>query len=406
MMEFRTLKANGFKGAAHRIDDLDLPRIGHMLGVGEDEIHAVIDVESAGGGFDKQGRPKILFEPHVFYRNLSGTKRALAVAKGLAYPAWKRDYPDDSYPRFLQALEIDEEAAIKACSWGLGQILGENHVAAGYDTPQEMVVAFAEDEDEHLEAMANFILANRLDDELRSHNWAAFARGYNGPRYAENDYHTKLAAAFKWWQGKPDTPWAPDIPVKPPVKPPEKPTEPDLPPPGVIPYPKRDGPVWVAYVLLAEYFGDPEPSKEAKMVGGALAGIVISRVGKVVADVVIDAVQNAALKDNPLAPKDAPIVAVDAAREAMKDPRLKEVIAYAEHNTNNEPNSKSRVIQGLSVTGLASLIPPVVEFAKSMGFDTPLETEQVITGLTFLAQIGGVAWAWYGRTSARKPIGE
>jgi hypothetical protein len=36
----------GFKGAAKRIEDVDLPRIGHMIGVGEDKIHAVLDVES------------------------------------------------------------------------------------------------------------------------------------------------------------------------------------------------------------------------------------------------------------------------------------------------------------------------------------------------------------------------
>lgn len=66
---------NGFKGRAKRLDDIDLPRIGHRIGVGEDELHAFMDVETSGGGFDPQGRPKILFEPHVFYRNLTGAKR-------------------------------------------------------------------------------------------------------------------------------------------------------------------------------------------------------------------------------------------------------------------------------------------------------------------------------------------
>lgn len=207
---FARLRAAGFVGLAARLHDLDLPRIGHLIGVGEDEIHAVMDVEAAGGGFDARGRPKMLSEPHVFYRNLSGRERDRAVREGLAYKAWKPGaYPKDSYPRLMRALAIDETAALKAASWGLGQILGENHVAAGYDSPQQMVVAFVEGgEGEHLEAMVSFMKANRLDDELRARNWAGFARGYNGASYARHGYHTRLAAAFANWRKVRNTPWS------------------------------------------------------------------------------------------------------------------------------------------------------------------------------------------------------
>ena len=208
---FARLRAAGFVCAAARLADIDLPRLGHAIGVGEDELHAVLDVETAGGGFDKLRRPKILFEPHVFYRNLSGAARTRAASLGLAYPNWRSgNYPTDSYPRLMQALAIDETAALKACSWGLGQILGENHKAAGYATPQAMVAAFcAGGEAEHLAAMIRFIVANKLDDDLRRHDWAGFARGYNGPQYATHGYHTKLAAAFRKWSKIKDTPWSP-----------------------------------------------------------------------------------------------------------------------------------------------------------------------------------------------------
>src|ERR1700754_5043488 len=126
-----------FAGAAKRLDDLDLPKLGARIGVGEDEIHAFLDVETRGHGFDAQGRPVILFEPHVFYRNLSGAKRAQAVALGLAYAKWgERPYPKDSYPRLKAACAIDEAAALKSASWGLGQILGENFEAAGFHSVQ------------------------------------------------------------------------------------------------------------------------------------------------------------------------------------------------------------------------------------------------------------------------------
>jgi hypothetical protein len=207
---FARVRAANFKGRAVKLADIDLPRVGYTIGVGEDEIHAVIDVETAGGGFDKLGRPKMLFEPHVFYRNLVGSDRAHAVQLGIACEKWKPgNYPVDSYPRLTAALAINETAALKAASWGLGQILGENYVAAGYDSPQHMIVAFVENgEGEHLDAMIRFIVETHLDDEIRAHNWAAFARGYNGPKYAQNSYDTKLATAFAKWAKIKDTPWS------------------------------------------------------------------------------------------------------------------------------------------------------------------------------------------------------
>ncbi|WP_182422332.1 N-acetylmuramidase family protein [Aureimonas sp. ME7] len=203
---------NGFKGVARPLDDIDLPRLGYLIGVGEDEIHAVIDVETAGGAWDAKGRPKMLFEPHRFWKNLgAGSKRDRAAREGLAYPSWgEKPYPKDSYPRLSQAMAIDETAALKSASWGLGQILGENHAMLGYDTVQDMVLDFLDDADKHLEGMVNFILAAKLDPKLRAHDWAGFARGYNGPQYAKHSYHTKLKTAFDWWSKKPDTPWSPE----------------------------------------------------------------------------------------------------------------------------------------------------------------------------------------------------
>lgn len=199
-----------FKGAARRLDDIDLPRLGAQIGVGEDEIHAVLDVESRGSGFDGQGRVLALFEPHVFWRNLGGEKRERAVKAGLAYPKWgDRPYPADSYPRILAACAIDETAALKATSWGLGQILGENHRAAGYNTPQAMVAGFVDDEEAHLAAMIKFIQSKRLDRYLRAHDWDAFARGYNGSSYQKNDYAGRLSRAYARWAKIPDTRWNP-----------------------------------------------------------------------------------------------------------------------------------------------------------------------------------------------------
>ena len=69
-----------FIGNAKKLDDIDLVMIGREIGVGEDEIHAILDVEAASSGFDKQKRPKMLFEPHVFWQQLGpGENRGFII---------------------------------------------------------------------------------------------------------------------------------------------------------------------------------------------------------------------------------------------------------------------------------------------------------------------------------------
>jgi len=202
-----------FIGAAKRLDDIDIPRIGSRIGVGEDEIHAFMEVEAGSSGFDSKNRPKMLFEPHIFYRNLSGQERLDAIEAGLAYRRWGEEaYPSDSYPRLVEAIEINEDAALMAASWGLGQILGTNYRSAGYNTIQDMIQSFMDDEENHLNAMVSFIIANGIDDDIREHRWEIVARIYNGPAYAKHGYHTRLAAAYRKWARIADTPWegAPD----------------------------------------------------------------------------------------------------------------------------------------------------------------------------------------------------
>lgn len=203
-----------FKGSAKKIGDIDIPRIGSVIGVGEDELHAFMDVEAAGSGFDSQGRPKMLFEPHLFYRRLGkGAKRDAAAKAGLAYAKWgEKPYPRDSYPRLLKAIEIDERAAIMSASWGLTQILGENHAQAGYATPQEMIEAFKADEANHLLATVRLLKAWDIDDDLREHRWEVVARRWNGPGYKKSKYDTKMAAAYARWAKIKDTPYTPAEP--------------------------------------------------------------------------------------------------------------------------------------------------------------------------------------------------
>ena len=106
---------------------------------------------------------------------------------------------DYQYSRLGKAYGLDpsaQDAALESTSWGLGQVLGTNSVSVGYHSVQAMVAAMAASEDQQLQAVVSFILANRLEGALQAQNWAAYAAGYNGRDYAKNHYDTNLAQAY------------------------------------------------------------------------------------------------------------------------------------------------------------------------------------------------------------------
>lgn len=184
----------------------DMARAASALRCEEAAIRAVWQVETRGQSYDDDGRLAALFEPHHFYRLLGQwSKRDAAVRAGLAYPRWRAgNYPPDSYPRILAACAIDEEAALQATSWGGPQIMGFNYKTVGYPSVLAMHAAFLTGEAPQVEAFVQFVLKNGLDDEIRRRDWAGFARRYNGPGYAANQYDVRLARAYRHFKvGKP-----------------------------------------------------------------------------------------------------------------------------------------------------------------------------------------------------------
>ena len=54
----------------------------------------------------------------------------------------------------------DRTAALQSCSWGIGQIMGENFALAGFADVEQMVAAMSASEDQQLVAMANFLVSS------------------------------------------------------------------------------------------------------------------------------------------------------------------------------------------------------------------------------------------------------
>lgn len=205
---------NDFKGRAKALDAFDIPELAYRIDVTEDHLQAFLNVESRSTGFDREGRPIILNEPHVFYRNLTGAARDKAVKAGLAYAKWgTKPYPktqSERYDWLKRAMQIDKEAALKSVSMGSTQVLGENYSMVGFNSAEEMMLAFMDDEENHVEAMVKFILATGIADDMKAGRWETVARVYNGPGYKKNDYHNKMAREFAKLRGIADTDWQPD----------------------------------------------------------------------------------------------------------------------------------------------------------------------------------------------------
>jgi len=184
------------------ISEADIRELADLHSVRPAHLDAVLQVEAAGSGFllnePHPARPKILFEAHWFYRltrfPVSKTRPDLSSRR------WNRKlYKGGSaeWRRLHDACTFDPTQALKSASWGLGQVMGFNYVAAGCESIEQFVVEAFTGERKQFNHMLNFIENNGLMGHLRAGRWAAFAKGYNGAGYRKNRYDERLAAAAR-----------------------------------------------------------------------------------------------------------------------------------------------------------------------------------------------------------------
>lgn len=192
------------KMSAWSLTETDFRHAAEQLGVEVAAIKAVVEVETGNrGGFLAVGKPVILFEGHIFWRQLKN--RGIDPAKyqngneDILYPKWTKNHYQGGlkeYGRLERARAIHREAADSSASWGLAQIMGFNYQACGCKCVGEFVEMMSEDEGKQLELFVRFIKANGWDKYLRKYDWKGFARHYNGTGYAQNHYDRKLEKAY------------------------------------------------------------------------------------------------------------------------------------------------------------------------------------------------------------------
>lgn len=162
-------------------------------------VQTVYDVETNGSGFLSNGNPKILFERHKFSLFTKGVYDAthpdISNKKSGGYSGTGLG----EWARFDKAKRLNKNAAIMASSWGAGQVMGYHYDILGFTTPQDFVNQNWKGEYEQFEIMLRYITLpdnKSMLTALKNKQWVTFAKLYNGPKYAENDYHTKLSEAY------------------------------------------------------------------------------------------------------------------------------------------------------------------------------------------------------------------
>ncbi|MFL0682965.1 putative peptidoglycan binding protein [Algoriphagus aquaeductus] len=173
-------------------------------------VKAVNEVESSGKGFLIDGKPKILFEGHIFWKQLQerGFNPNLISNPSnsdVLYSRWTKSHyigGPREYDRLEKAASLlpdpkVREAALASASWGSYQIMGFHAKKLGYASVQEFVDQMYIHERNQLEAFGRYITVFGCIQHLKAKNWAKFAHCYNGPAYAQNKYDIKLENAYR-----------------------------------------------------------------------------------------------------------------------------------------------------------------------------------------------------------------
>jgi hypothetical protein len=194
-------------GAALPLVLSDFENAARELGVETAAIRAVAKVESGGrtGGFDAKKRPVLRYENHIFrsltHRQYDKTHPDLSAAYGSTqYRATHRfrdiQYADEQWGLLQRAFALAPDQAVMACSWGMFQVMGENHKMVGWPSLQQFVKDMFYSTNQHLRAFLAYCRHAGLVPYLKAHDWAAFAQGYNGPSYRQNHYDAFLAQYY------------------------------------------------------------------------------------------------------------------------------------------------------------------------------------------------------------------
>lgn len=207
--------SNSCSGYGTKITEAHYEKLAADLNVEKEVLKAVAMVESKGKGFinDKTGRrrAKILLERHKMYKHLkrkiSQERLSSLVQKHpriIYSEAGGYGSEQEQFRKLEIAKSIDEAVAIKSCSWGEFQVLGEYFNDGGYSTPQELEIAMNQCSLQQFLYFQKFLKITKpqVVKNMRVKNWKKIAFYYNGSGYRINAYDVKMECEYERLKGQ------------------------------------------------------------------------------------------------------------------------------------------------------------------------------------------------------------
>lgn len=185
---------NGFRVSRRESTPDDYRQIAQKFGVEPEALAAFMDVEAVDT-LRSDGRPKILFERHIF-RRLTGGRydKSNPVVSNPNPGGYKAG--GQEYERLQEAASLNCPAALSATSWVGLQILGSQYKYAGYKFVDDFIKDVMGSGPKEIEAAMSLLQSLKVLDALKAKDWDNVARLYNGPSYRVYQYGSKLRAAY------------------------------------------------------------------------------------------------------------------------------------------------------------------------------------------------------------------
>lgn len=170
-------------------------------GIEPEVLMAFSQIESPKGPYMPDGRPYILFEAHVFARNTNPAGKYNEQCPTLSSAKWNKNLYGAGgswqYDRLHRAMQLDQRAALMACSWGAYQLLGENYKKLGFDTVQDMVLYMVDSEANQFDCFIRYLKVFGVLPSIRAKDWDTAFYKYNGPGHAQHDYTGRFLRIYR-----------------------------------------------------------------------------------------------------------------------------------------------------------------------------------------------------------------
>lgn len=184
-----------------KITDREWEEEAEDLGVDVAILKAIHEVEASSSSYLPQGYPALLFEAHIFYRELKALGKdpesLILSHSNILSRSWNRGLYKGGVgevTRINEAYLISPVAALKSASWGAFQILGAN---SGKEGVFEFYRKMWTSEAGQLKVLSEFLKSSGVVPYLKTLNFREIAKRYNGPGYESNSYHIKLERAYQ-----------------------------------------------------------------------------------------------------------------------------------------------------------------------------------------------------------------